>query len=210
MRAAPAVSCAKCTSKSAHEHTGQRRTSDIPCAMALTAYRALTPEYRALLASVALRNLARRPGRAFAPPQDLTPTTEASGPHAFAVRFGIVRPARRCPLTGKPPCEHTSRPTPSRPPHPIPTFGDDGQRPFLRGQDGVSRKDDLPDGESEILPDGLICRIPSGGLKPEQCGHVKLGVTFSTRRPCVRRDDDDADALHHLATTNGIGLHPKR
>ena len=146
----------------------------------------------------------------FAPPQNLTPTTEASGPHAFAVRFGIVRPARRCPLTGKPPCEHTSRPTPSRPPHPIPTFGDDGQRPFLRGQDGVSRKDDLPDGESEILPDGLICRIPSGGLKPEQCGQVKLGVTFSTRRPCVRRDDDDADALHHLATTNGSGLYPKR
>ena len=35
MRAAPAVSCAKCTSKNAHEHTGQRRTSDIPCAMAL-------------------------------------------------------------------------------------------------------------------------------------------------------------------------------
>jgi hypothetical protein len=26
----------------------------------------------------------------------------------------------------------------------------------------VNRKDDLPDGESEILPDGLICRITSG------------------------------------------------
>jgi len=26
-----------------------------------------------------------------APPQDLTPTTEASGPHAFAVRFGTAR-----------------------------------------------------------------------------------------------------------------------
>ena len=34
-----------------------------------------------------------------APPQDLTPTAEASGPHDFAVRFGAVRPARRCPLT---------------------------------------------------------------------------------------------------------------
>ena len=32
------------------------------------------------------------PGRAdFAPPQDLTPTTEASGPHDFAVRFGTAR-----------------------------------------------------------------------------------------------------------------------
>ena len=35
MRAAPAVSCAKGRTKIAHEHTGQRRQSDIPCAMAL-------------------------------------------------------------------------------------------------------------------------------------------------------------------------------
>ena len=35
MRAASAVSCAKGRNKSAHEHTGQRRRSDIPCAMAL-------------------------------------------------------------------------------------------------------------------------------------------------------------------------------
>jgi hypothetical protein len=83
-------------------------------------------------ASVASRNLALWPGRAFAPPKDLTPTTEASGPHDFTVRSGIVRLACRRPLTEFiPPCEHTSRPTPPRPPHPIPTFGDDGQRPFL-------------------------------------------------------------------------------
>jgi len=35
MRAAPAVSCAKGRTKIAHEHTGQRRQSDIPCAIAL-------------------------------------------------------------------------------------------------------------------------------------------------------------------------------
>src|SRR5665647_602961 len=35
MHAAPAVSCAKLCKKCAHEHTGQRRRSDIPCAMAL-------------------------------------------------------------------------------------------------------------------------------------------------------------------------------
>ena len=33
MRAAPAVSCAKSFEKVAHEHTGQRRQSDFPCAM---------------------------------------------------------------------------------------------------------------------------------------------------------------------------------
>jgi hypothetical protein len=61
-------------------------------------YRAL-PGESGFVVSVASRNLVPRPGRAFAPPQDLTPTTEASGPHDFAVRFSIVRPARRCPLT---------------------------------------------------------------------------------------------------------------
>src|SRR3981081_4221019 len=35
MRAASAVSCAKGRKQTAHEHTGQRRRSDIPCAMAL-------------------------------------------------------------------------------------------------------------------------------------------------------------------------------
>ena len=51
---------------------------------------------------------------------------------------------------------------PPRPPHPVPTFGDDGQRPFLRGQDGGIYNGELGFGKSEILPDGLICRIPSG------------------------------------------------
>ncbi len=35
VRAAPAVSCAKSCAIGAHEHTGQRKHSDIPCAMAL-------------------------------------------------------------------------------------------------------------------------------------------------------------------------------
>ena len=39
------------------------------------------------------------PGRADLPSADLTPTTEASGPHDFTVRFSIVRPALRRPLT---------------------------------------------------------------------------------------------------------------
>src|SRR5256885_4333376 len=51
----------------AHEHTGQRRQSDIPCAMALRLYNALSPVSHVLL-----------------PPS--TPTSGASGPHVFAVR----------------------------------------------------------------------------------------------------------------------------
>src|SRR6202022_2905478 len=48
-------------------------------------YRAL-PGVSGFLASVASRKLALWPGWAFAPPKDLTPTTEESEPHDFAVR----------------------------------------------------------------------------------------------------------------------------
>ena len=120
----------------AHEHTGQRRTSDIPCAMALRLI-SRSPRSIGLFCLRRLRNLALRPGRAFAPPRDLTPTSEASGPHDFAVRFGIARPRAAVRSRIIRPANPLHAPTPPRPPHPIPTFGDDGQRPFLRGQDGV-------------------------------------------------------------------------
>ena len=64
MRAAPAVSCAVCTKNGAHEHTGQRRTSDIPCAMALRLI-ACSPRRTALLPPL-------RPGKSL-PPGALTP-----------------------------------------------------------------------------------------------------------------------------------------
>ena len=64
-----------------------------------TAYTALSPEYRAFLPPSPHGNWHLGPVGLSAPPQDLTPTAEASGPHDFAVRFGAVRPARRCPLT---------------------------------------------------------------------------------------------------------------
>ena len=165
------------------ESTGLHRTSwDSLFSLrnGFTAYCALTPGYRAFLPPSPCGIWHVSPVGFFMPPQNLTPTSEASGPHAFAVRFGIVRPARRCPLTEKPPCEHTSRPTPSRPPHPVPTFGDDGQRPFPRGQDGVIRKGDLPDVESGILPDGLICRRQDG---PQPTGGALRRPVGASLRP---------------------------
>jgi hypothetical protein len=131
MRAAPAVSRAKGRTKIAHEHTGQRRQSDIPCAMALR----LTSRSPRRIGLCCLRRLriagSSAPGRADLPSADLTPTTEASGPHDFTVRFSIVRPARRCPLTENRPANtlHARHRRVHR--NPIPTFGDDGQRPFL-------------------------------------------------------------------------------
>ena len=49
------------------------------------------PGVSGVLAPVASRKLALRPGRAFAPPKDLTPTIEASDPHDFTVRFSTAR-----------------------------------------------------------------------------------------------------------------------
>ena len=99
MRAAPAVPCAKWVKKTHTSIQVQRRHSGIPCAMALR----LTSRSPRRIGLCCLRRLriagSSAPGRADLPSADLTPTTEASGPHDFTVRFGIVRPARRCPLT---------------------------------------------------------------------------------------------------------------
>ena len=146
----------KVREKHAHEHTGQRRTSDIPCAMALRLIRA-HPGDLALLSPSPRGTWHVSPVGLSAPPHDMTPTLRLSGPHDFAVRFGAVRPARRCPLTENRPA-NTLRARHRRV-HRIPS-----QRSVTManapppGQDGESRKGDLPDGLSGILPDGLICR----------------------------------------------------
>ena len=87
MRAAPAVSCAMCTRRCAHEHTGQRRTSDIPCAMALRLI-TCSPRRTALLPP--LRPEKQLPPGALTPAprrQDHTSLPYASG----AVVTGSIR-----------------------------------------------------------------------------------------------------------------------
>ena len=77
--------------ENAHEHTGSARRSDIPCAMALR----LISRSPRRIGLCCLRRLritgSSAPGRADLPSADLTPTTEASGPHDFTVRFGTAR-----------------------------------------------------------------------------------------------------------------------
>ena len=106
MRAAPAVSRAKWTKENAHEHTGQRRRSDIPCAMALRLI-SRSPRGIGLSCPRRLRIAgSSAPGRADLPSADLTPTTEASDPHDFTVRFGTARQHAPRPLTEFiPPCD---------------------------------------------------------------------------------------------------------
>ena len=81
--AAPAVSRAICANKTAHEHTGQREHSGLPCAMALR------------LTSCSSRRTALlppSPPRSFA--RQLSASTAAPEPHDFAVRFRRVRLSR--------------------------------------------------------------------------------------------------------------------
>jgi hypothetical protein len=134
MRAAPAVSCAKLTKENAHEHTGSAEALRHSLRNGFTAYNALSPENRALLSpSPANSRLVRARSGRLAFFADLTPTTEASGPHDFTVRFGTAR--RRVLKIAHEPEEPA---LPSHRAHDAaastasrPNVRDDGQRPFL-------------------------------------------------------------------------------
>ena len=120
-----------------------------------TAYSALSPEYRAFLPPSPSGIWHVNPVGLSAPPQDLTPTTEASGPHVFAVRFNTARQHVQRPLTELiPPCNPFPRTMPPRPPHPIPTFGDDGQRPFLGDRMARIVKMICPTAKAKFCPTG--------------------------------------------------------
>src|SRR5437762_9151677 len=96
VRAAPAVSCAKVRKKGAHQHTGQRRQSDIPCAMALR-LTSCSPRWSGLVVTVAGGTL----------PANLAPASRrqdhTTSPYALAFSSGVKK-----------------RLTPKRPSHPAP------------------------------------------------------------------------------------------
>src|SRR6266567_3088407 len=91
MPVAPAASCALVLLEHTRVTTSTPESPDVPARNGLTAYNALSPEHRAFLPPSPSGYGTSAPGRADMPPKDLTPTTEASGPHDFAVRNNIVR-----------------------------------------------------------------------------------------------------------------------
>jgi len=154
--------------KNAHEHTGSAEAIRHSLRNGSTAYGALSPEYRAFLPPSSREYGLVRPVGLATPPRDLTPTSEASGPHAFAVRSnpsspkgstgnGAVRPARRKSLTRNSPCDSMRADAAASTASP-PAFVTIAIRPSCREKTGQACKGDLPDVLSEILPDGLICR----------------------------------------------------
>src|SRR5207237_3605530 len=96
VRAAPAVSCANCAKNGAHEHTGQRKHSDIPCATALRLI-SRSPRWSGLVVTVAGGTL----------PANLAPASRrqdhTTSPYALAFSSGVKK-----------------RLTPKRPSHPAP------------------------------------------------------------------------------------------
>jgi hypothetical protein len=168
VHAAPAVSCAKCTRKNAHEHTGSAEAIRHSLRNGFTAYGALSPEYRAFLPPSSREYGFVRPVGLATPPRDLTPTTEASGPHAFAVRSHPSSPkgspgkAPFVPRTGRSltrnsPCDSLRADAAASTASP-PAFVTIAIRPSCRERTGRACKGDLPDMLSEILPVGLFCR----------------------------------------------------
>ena len=77
--AAPAVSCASCVSKCAHEHTGSAETLRPSLRNGFTAYFVLSPVSRGSVATVASRILPRRLTPAYGR-QDHTTSPYASAP----------------------------------------------------------------------------------------------------------------------------------
>jgi hypothetical protein len=83
VRAAPAVSCANCASKTHTSIQVQRRQSGLPCAMVLTVSFALSPATNS-----SCHRRARCPGQiGFDQPARPWRQQRASGPRDFAVRF---------------------------------------------------------------------------------------------------------------------------
>jgi hypothetical protein len=156
MRAAPAVPCAKWVTKNAHEHTGQRRRSDIPCAMALRLIRAL-PGDRAFLSPSPRENCRVRPVGLAQPPQDLTPASRrqdhTTSPYAPAPLVSTScdrsRSLSRPAIPSRARCRRVHR-------NPIPTFGDDGQRPSLGDRMARVVKVICPTAKAKICPSGCF------------------------------------------------------
>ena len=82
-----------------------------------------------------------------------------------------------------PPCDHITRLTPPRPPHPIPTFGDDGQRPFLGDRMAGVLKMICPTAKAKICPSGCFAAARQGWPPRLPHGEERVGgaIALPTR-----------------------------
>jgi hypothetical protein len=149
VRAAPAVSCAKCTEKSAHEHTGSAEAIRHSLRNGFTAYAVLSPATNSSChRRCRLDGLVDPVGST--PPPTAWHQQRVSGPHGFAVRnkrrsscapsFAHEKIALRTT------CRADAAASTASPP----AFVTIAKRPFP-GRDVASDSADLPDGLSGIF-----------------------------------------------------------
>jgi hypothetical protein len=106
-------------SKGAHEHTGTAGALRHSLRNGLTAYAALSLETNSSCLHRCRLDGSIDPVGSNSPPTAWH-QPRVSGPHGFAVRFSVGHLARRARSRENPPCEHASRLTLPRPPHPVP------------------------------------------------------------------------------------------
>ena len=200
--AAPAVSCAMCI-RNAHEHTGSAGNSPAFPAQWFYGFLRALPGDRLCCH--------RRPREALAS-HELDASVGASGPHDFAVRDLRRSSARIKRAT-----------TPSRPPHPAPTFVTIAIRPSS-GTGRPLKAADLPDKKSRKyfveghgrvltrrgdLPVGLICRRPFAvrsalrdaglSLRILETDARRLAALSVSRRKLPRRSCGESHHVRHHA-----------
>jgi hypothetical protein len=120
-----------------------------------TAYNALSPENRALLSPSPHGIWHVSPVGLSAPLQDLTPTTEASGPHDFAVRFcSDVSASRDRSRALKPALRSHRAHEAAASTASYPNVRDDGQRPFPGDRMAGVVKVICPTAKAKFCPSG--------------------------------------------------------
>jgi hypothetical protein len=165
MHAAPAVSCAKCTKRNAHEHTGSAEALRHSLRNGFTAYAVLSPATNS-----SCHRRCRLDGSSIRSDRGRHRQLDTSnGCRDHTVLPYALAPFVRAPLLahGKPPCEHLRADAAASTASP-PTFVTTRDRPSCRERTGRAGSADLPDeGSGIFFREGLdrfwvIC--PSGGI----------------------------------------------
>src|SRR5260221_3188509 len=149
MRAAPAVSCASCTKKCAHEHTGSAEAIRHSLRNGLTAYAVLSPATNSSCHRRCRLDGTSDPVGSYQPPTAWH-QQRVSGPHGFAVRVCAVRPARRLIAHERLALRHLRADAAASTASP-PAFVTIAIRPSCRERTGRAGSADLPDGTSGIF-----------------------------------------------------------
>ena len=170
MRAAPAVSCAKGRKQNAHEHTGQRRTSDIPCAMALRLI-PRSPRRRIRLVTVVgeLTEYPRPVGPTLLRRLDTSNGCQNHTVLPYATTPFVCAPFDRSRvwLNPKPALQFTCALNAAASTASHPNVRDDGQRPFLRDRMAGLLKVICPTAKAKFCPSGYFV---AGAAQQVRCG----------------------------------------